>query len=446
MSFCFIKMNEKEGGKTNVATKLKNLKIKKVDFVDEGANPDAHIKLFKMKDNKEQSVEEENQKGSGNILKKLFHFIGKAAGITQEEIDSVVDEIQKGDSISFKEKLNETKNRKIADEIWDICYALQSSLCSILYDEGMDSSSAATAMQESLEEFTEVVKAAISQWAGGKEASVVIKNEDISEMDLEVMKSATQRLNEVIEKAVVQKDKQKQFDSNQNQEGDRKEMNIDKSKLTDAEKVFLESIEKRYGTQDEQVQSQEDMSTTPAAQVQQVQAEPIITKSVTQTEQSIQTTEQSSQQALSPNQQVSELDNIYKGLHPAVAAELEELKKFKQVAEDRELSDIAKKYAIIGKKEEELVPLFKSLKAAGGTAYKDMIAVLDQAVETVEKSGAFSEIGKSGHNSNISGEAWTEAEAKATELRKSKTGLSMAQALDEVFINNPELAKRCEEE
>ena len=63
MSFCFIKMNEKEGGKTNVATKLKNLKIKKVDFVDEGANPDAHIKLFKMKDNKEQSVEEENQKG-----------------------------------------------------------------------------------------------------------------------------------------------------------------------------------------------------------------------------------------------------------------------------------------------------------------------------------------------------------------------------------------------
>ena len=26
-----------------MATKLKNLKVKKVDFVDEGANPDAHI-------------------------------------------------------------------------------------------------------------------------------------------------------------------------------------------------------------------------------------------------------------------------------------------------------------------------------------------------------------------------------------------------------------------
>ncbi len=446
MSFCFIKMNEKEGGKTNVATKLKNLKIKKVDFVDEGANPDAHIKLFKMKDSKEQPIEEDSQKGSGSILKKLFCFIGKAAGMAQEEIDSAVDEIQKGDSISFKEKLNETKNRKIADEIWDICYALQSSLCSILCDEEMDSSNAATAMQESLEEFTEVVKAAISQWASGKEASVVIKNEDISQTDLEIMKSAAERLNEVIEKAAVQKDKQKQFDSSQNQEGDRKKMKIDKSKLTDAEKAFLESIEKRYGTQDEQIQSQDGMSTTPAAQVQQVQAEPIIAKSITQTEQSIQTTEQSLQQALSPNQQTNGSDTIYKGLHPAVAAELEGLKKFKQAAEDRELHDIAKKYTIIGKKEEELVPLFKSLKAAGGTAYQDMITVLDQAVETVEKSGAFSEIGKSGHNSDFGGEAWAEAEAKAVELRKSKMGLSMAQALDEVFINNPELAKRCEEE
>lgn len=201
-----------------MATKLKNLKIKKVDFVDEGANPDAHIKLFKMKDSKEQPIEEDSQKGSGSILKKLFCFIGKAAGMAQEEIDSAVDEIQKGDSISFKEKLNETKNRKIADEIWDICYALQSSLCSILCDEEMDSSNAATAMQESLEEFIEVVKAAISQWASGKEASVVIKNEELSQTDLEIMKSATERLNEVIEKAAVQKDKQKQFDSIQNQE------------------------------------------------------------------------------------------------------------------------------------------------------------------------------------------------------------------------------------
>lgn len=32
-----------------MATKLKNLKVRKVDFVDEGANPDADIKMKKRK-------------------------------------------------------------------------------------------------------------------------------------------------------------------------------------------------------------------------------------------------------------------------------------------------------------------------------------------------------------------------------------------------------------
>ena len=74
-----------------------------------------------------------------------------------------------------------------------------------------------------------------------------------------------------------------------------------------------------------------------------------------------------------------------------------------------------------------------------------MIAVLDQAVDAVEKSGAFSEIGKSGHGST-DGSAWAEAEVKAVELMKSKTGLSKAQALDEVLMADPVLAAKCEKE
>ena len=42
-----------------MAAKLKNLKIRKVDFVDEGANPDAHIKMIKRKDG-----------GAGRMIKK----------------------------------------------------------------------------------------------------------------------------------------------------------------------------------------------------------------------------------------------------------------------------------------------------------------------------------------------------------------------------------------
>lgn len=414
-----------------MATKLKNLRIKKVDFVDEGANPDAHIRMVKRKDGEEQSVGENSEKGTGNILKKLLSFIGKAAGMDQDEIDSAMDEIQKGDSVSFNEKFNEAKNRKIADEIWDICYALQSSLCSILNDEELDSTSAATAMQESLDEFHAVVQESITKWSSGKAALIVKKSDEVTESDLEIMKSAVERLNESIEKATKKTESEEDGpENNENPKGDEEEMKIDKSKLTDAERAFLESIEKRCGVEDEGTPSE---GAPAAAQAAETPAEPTVTKSATQPAVEV------------PAQQTAEQDSIYKGLHPAVAAEMEELKKFKQAAEERELTEIAKRYAIIGKKEEELVPLFKSLKAAGGTAYNDMIAVLDQAVDTVEKSGAFTEIGKSG-NGSTDGSAWAEADAKAVEVMKSKAGLSKAQALDEVFMANPELAERCEKE
>lgn len=425
-----------------MAAKLKNLKIRKVDFVDEGANPDAHIGLMKRKDADAPVPEDGRRKESGNVLKKLFGFIGKAAGMDQGEIDSVVDEIQKGDAVSFNEKINEANNRKIADEMWDICYALQSSLCSVLNDEEMDSSSAAAAMQESLDEFYAVVQGSISKWSSGREASIVKKSEEVSESDLEIMKSAVARLNETIEKAgkdaePEKKPEEDEAGDHENQEGDEEEMKIDKSKLTDAERAFLESIEKRYGTDGET--GPENGGTVPtgqpaAGQTQDVPVEPTVTKSVAQPA-----------AGTASVQQEDEADNIYKGLHPAVRAELEGLKKFREAAEDRELAEVAKRYEIIGKKEADLVPVLKNLRAAGGTAYQDMIAVLDQAVAAVENSGVFSEIGKSGHGST-DGSAWAEAEAKAAELMKSKTGLSKAQALDEVLMANPGLAEKCEKE
>lgn len=360
----------------------------------------------------------------------------------QGEIDSVVDEIQKGDSVSFNEKINEVNNRKIADEMWDICYALQSSLCSILNDEEMDGSNAAAAMQESLDEFYAVVQGSISKWSSGKEASIVKKSEEVSESDLEIMKSAVARLNETIEKAgkdaePEKKPEEDEAGGHENQEGDEEEMKIDKSKLTDAERAFLESIEKRYGTDGET--GPENGGTVPteqpaSGQTQDALVEPAVTKSASHPA-----------AGTTPVQQEDEADNIYKGLHPAVRAELEGLKKFREAAEDRELAKVAKRYAIIGKKEGDLVPVLKNLRAAGGTAYQDMIAVLDQAVAAVENSGVFSEIGKSGHGST-DGSAWAEAEAKAVELMKSKAGLSKAQALDEVLMADPELAEKCEKE
>ena len=412
-----------------MATKLKNLKITKVDFVDDGANPEAHIRLFKSKDGVEPPHDEGAEK-KPNIWKRLITAITKAAGSETDtsELESVIDDIQKS-SESFGERIAEVKNRKIADEIWDICYALQSSLCSILNDEDMDGTSAATAMQESLDEFYEFSKEAISQWSSGK-ATNIVKKEEVTASDLEMMKSARSRLDDTIEKAEkaqeepgAEEPKKKDQNKNQNNAKGAEEMKIDKSKLTPAELAFLQSIEKRYG--EEEGAGAEGV--TPPAQNTDPTPATGVGKSNT------------------PAQGTDGGEDIYKGMHPAVRAELENLKKFREATEERELEDVAKKYEIIGKKKEELVPVLKSLKAAGGTAYTDMIAVLDGAVAAVEKSGAFTEIGKSGGAGTTDGAAWTKAETQAAEIMRSKN-VTKAQALDEVFRNDPELAAECEKE
>ncbi len=420
-----------------MATKLKNLKIRKVDFVDEGANPDAHIRMLKRRDGETQTAEEDHQKGTGSILKRLFGFIGKAAGMNQEEIDSAIDEIQKGDSLSFNEKINEVKNYKIADEMWDTCYALQSSLCSILNDEELDSTSTQTAMQESLDEFYAVAQESIKEWSSGKSASIVRKSEEVSEAELEIMKSAVERLNETIEKACKDTKKEKSeedgSENNEKPKGDEEEMKIDKSKLTDAERAFLESIEKRCGVEEGDASGSGNVAAAPAEQTP-PPAEQTVTKSAPEKSEE------------TPAGQEDGQDNIYKGLHPAVKAELESLKKFREDAEARELTEVAKKYAIIGKTETELVPLFKSLRAAGGTAYNDMIAVLDQAVATVEKSGAFSEIGKSGHGSGAVGAAEAKVEAIAKGYMEKDSSLDYASAMAKAWEDNPELMAEYEAE
>lgn len=411
-----------------MATKLKNLKIKKVDFVDEGANPDAHIRMVKHKDG-EQSVGKSSEKGTG-FISRLFGFIGKAAGMNQDEIDSAMNEIQKGDSVSFNEKINEVKNWKIADEIWDICYALQASLCSILNDEELDSTSAATAMRESLDEFNAVVQESIESWSSGKAINIVMKSDEVSEADLAIMKSAVERLQADIAKATKDTEEPEENgedgSDNNNPKGDEEEMKIDKSKLTDAERAFLDSIEKRYGTED----GAEGGKNTPEPQTQ--AAEPTAKSATPATE--------------TPAEQDNGEDGIYKGLHPAVKAELEELKKFKDAAEDRELGQVAEKYAIIGKKKEDLVPLFKSLRSAGGTAYDDMIAVLDQAVDVVEKSGAFSEVGKSGHGSVTANEAEQKIDSIAKGYMEKDASLDYTAAVAKAWENNPELMSEYEEQ
>lgn len=438
-----------------MATRLKNLKVTKVDFVDEGANPDAHIKLYKSKDGHEPQPEEEGGGKSSGILKKLVSFIAKAAGMEQAEIDNAIEEIQKGESETFGEKMTQRKNQKIADEIWEICFALQSSLQSILYDVDLDSVGAASAMQESVDEFCSVVKDSISQWAEGKAASIVRKNEELTEADVDIMKSARDRLTESIEKASAERAGSKEVKGEQDMG-----MKIDKSKLTPSEAAFLESIEKRYGVDDGGQEPSEgiqkaDTKGKGTGKEEEEEEEEGVKKSGAKTEDGDAVAKALQLLGLGNVQKKEETEDIYKGLHPAVAAELQSLRKFREDSEDKELHDVAKRYAIIGKKEEELFPVLKSLKTLGGTAYNDMITVLDQAVETVEKSGAFGEIGKTGGhyaaNHTVDGSvAKSASESKVDTIAKGymekNPALGYVQAVAKAWEDNPELMAAYEEE
>ena len=211
------------------------------------------------------------------------------------------------------------------------------------------------------------------------------------------------------------------------------DMKIDKSRLTPEELAQLDAIEKKAGIPEEPAPPA-DPAPESAAPVVPGPAAPTVTEPAAK-----------SAPAATETPAVETSEDIYKGLHPAVAAELQGLRKWKDEAENRELLEVAKKYEIIGKKPEELAATLKSLKAAGGGAYDQMIAVLDASVQAVEQAGVFSEIGKSGQNSAATdGGAWAQIEKHAEAIQKAAPNLSWHQAVDKACEQHPDLVHEYE--
>ena len=75
-----------------MATKLKHLKVTNVDFVDEGANPDAYIKLFKRKDDAagEPGAGATSSAGAG-FFKRLSSGFAKMFGVAREPVSAEQD-------------------------------------------------------------------------------------------------------------------------------------------------------------------------------------------------------------------------------------------------------------------------------------------------------------------------------------------------------------------
>lgn len=295
-----------------MAKKLKDLEITKVDFVDEGANQRADIKLYKKKDATNPIVAIPLSE-TESVGKRLLSAIGKVLGINAEEV-------QKGAGAqTFGEKITEVSRQKIVDEIWSVCYALQSSLASIVNDEELDGDNAAGLMEQSLSEFDDILKTAIADWSKGKN-SVIKKSNVLVLEDLEGMKAFRDTLSGYIEKA------------NQNQEGELEEMlKIDKSKMTPEERVAYDAIVEKYATEEKPV---EKAKVDPEENEDDIIDEEDPKKK---------------KDCKKSHEEHGNGDDVYKNLHPAVKAEIESLKKFREEAEDRELMGVAKSMRLLVK-------------------------------------------------------------------------------------------------
>lgn len=125
-------------------------------------------------------------------------------------------------------------------------------------------------------------------------------------------------------------------------------------------------------------------------------------------------------------------------LAPEVKAAMEELASLKKSFEMKEMTEVAKKYAPLGKKEAELAQTLYEMKKSNPANYDAYIAILDESLSIVEKSGMFAEIGKSAGGSGNSGSTEQKVQARAQEIMKSE-GLDYVSAVAKAW-EDPELA------
>ncbi|MGM9539511.1 hypothetical protein [Anaerovibrio sp.] len=299
---------------------------------------------------------------------------------------------------SFSEIQSQAQKEKIAAEIWDVTDALRRSLISAIDDSSLEDRKGT--LIKNLSEFNTFAMSAAEKWSDG--AIAVSKGVNVcvpSELELIV---ASKRLQFVEEPDIQEEPVQKN-------EMEENEMKIDKSKMTPGELAFFEEIEKRYSVNDSGTATEEPVVAG---------AEPVI----------------------EPEPMVTTMKSAAEAV-PVIAPELKELlenvQKRLEQQEDAEMTAIAKKYELLGKKPEELAPVLKRLKKSSTEAYDGVIAMLDQSLDIAKRSGLFKEVGSSA--SAGANDVSSQISKRASEIRKSNPGLSRAEAIDRVFQENPEL-------
>lgn len=133
-------------------------------------------------------------------------------------------------------------------------------------------------------------------------------------------------------------------------------------------------------------------------------------------------------------------ESVTKALNDAMA-EVEELKKKMEI---NELEAVAKKYEVLGKKGEDLVDTLYTLKKSSPDAYDKYVALMDEQLEMVNKSGLFGEIGKSNHVAG-GADAVSKIENIASDIQKADPSMTRLEAINKAWEQHPELVAEYEE-
>lgn len=409
-----------------MATKLKNLSVTSVDLVDRGANPDAHVRLFKRKDPAPESDPDTGlfQKFAEWLVKGFRDATtpgGEGPGTVAPPEGAVEKEAQ-----TFSDNITREQLREVTSEMFDNCYALSDSFCSIICDKDMDTDAKETMMLKSLDEFAQAVRSAVAQWAKGQKAT------QPQEEQAGIQKSTAQQdaLAKLLGQYGLGGEPAPTIQEPQGEKEETDTMKIDKSKMTPEEQATLAEFEKKYGI----AEPAEGGGTPPA--------DPAPAGGVEKSTETPAAPEPPAVPAggtLHPD--VAKALSDFEAMKKQQTAEIEALKKSLEV---ERLTALAKKYEVLGKKAPELAEKLYTLKKAGGTVYDDYVALLDESVAAVTKGGLFGEIG-----SSRQGSAGTEQTIgiKAAELAKSaQGGMTSTDAIIKAFEENPELAMQYEAE
>lgn len=132
-------------------------------------------------------------------------------------------------------------------------------------------------------------------------------------------------------------------------------------------------------------------------------------------------------------------------MHPEVKKALEDMAALTKSIEMKEMADIAKKYVPLGKKEDELAQTLYEMKKSSQASYDAYIAVLDQNLELVNKSGMFEEIGKSSRTTAGGGTVEKIAGIAKSYMEKDPA-MDYDTAVMKAWENNPDLVAAYDEE